>query len=248
MVTFSESKEGRSFMRSQGRYRGKITTDGSFRIEDVPAGHYQLFLSITKNDREVAGGKIPVQVREIPGGRTDEPLNLGACELSVRPRIDVGQPAPQLVAQTVDGRPFSLQDFRGKYILIDFWATWCGPCIEGLPHLRSTYEEFGGDPRFVMAGLSLDDRAETPRKYAADHGMPWIQVFLGPWTDSKVTKDFDVQTVPSIWLIGPDGKVVAKNLSGDAIRACVAKALGRPTPSNSTRVTVICSELSREES
>ena len=129
------------------------------------------------------------------------------------------------MAQTVDGRPFSLEKLRGKYVLLDFWATWCGPCVEQMPHLRATNQAFGRDDRFVMVGLSLDDRPEAPRKYAAEHGMPWVQVFLGAWGDSTIARAFDVQTVPSVWLIGPDGKVVAKDLSGDAIRATVTEAM-----------------------
>ena len=75
--------------------------------------------------------------------------------------------------------PLKLLDFRGKYVLLDFWATWCGPCLGETPYLKAVYDTYGGDERFVMISLRLDKDVEAPQKYVQENGMEWIQGFLG---------------------------------------------------------------------
>jgi thiol-disulfide isomerase/thioredoxin len=141
--------------------------------------------------------------------------------------LEVGQPAPALLSKTLDGKPLELADYHGKYVLLDFWATWCAPCLAETPHLKDVYDAFGKDDRFAMVGLSLDESTKAPEQYAAKNGLRWAQAFLGRGGTSTATTDFGVQGIPSIWLIGPDGKVLAKDLRGESIKAAVAAALGR---------------------
>jgi thiol-disulfide isomerase/thioredoxin len=133
-----------------------------------------------------------------------------------------------VIARTLDGKPFNLVDYRGKFVLLDFWATWCAPCRAEMPHLKAAFEAFGKDERCVVVGLSLDDSAERPGRYAAENGLGWTQAFLGREPSERVTADFGVHGIPSIWLIGPDGKVVARGLRGDAIKRAIAEVLAKP--------------------
>jgi peroxiredoxin len=219
----------------------KLEHDGTFRVEDVEAGTYDLQISV--NERPLAPNTVwlggnslgwasrDVNVPQMPGGRSDEVLDLGSIPLQPAkkmPDIKIGDPAPAFRIEALDGKPLSLAGYRGKYVLLDFWATWCGPCLAETPHLKAVFDAFGKDDRFVMVGLSLDKTKDDPRQYAVKQGLGWMQGFLGEWADGKLPDAYGVRGIPSIWLIGPDGKVVAKDLRGGQIKDAVAKALAQP--------------------
>ncbi len=233
------SAEGKAYRRAGRLFQFSINTDGSFRIDDVPGGSYELtiFARNAPGFQGVAAGGIQVQgtlEREVTvepalGGRSDEPLDLGSLDLELKieshRQLAVGEPVPAFEVKTLDGKPLRLGEFRGKFVLLDFWATWCGPCLEQEPHLQAVFDAFDKDGRFVMISLSLDDQAETAKAYAAKHGLKWAQGFLGQ--AAKVTDQYGVTSIPQIMLVGPDGKLVTANLSGLGIKAAVSQALKR---------------------
>jgi peroxiredoxin len=166
--------------------------------------------------------------RKYPGDgdqRLDFKLEKGT-EVALAKELKPGDMAPAFEVKTIDGRTLKLADFRGKYVLLDFWATWCGPCVGETPHLKATYDAFGTNNDFVMIGLSLDENASAPRDYARRNAIQWIQGFLGAWSKATVPNLYGVQGIPSIFLIGPDGRIVDRDLRGEEIRAAVARALG----------------------
>jgi RNA polymerase sigma factor (sigma-70 family) len=232
------ASSGRNAQRS---YAVVLEPDGSFRVDDVEAGRYDLIIVVNEPTRDPRGfvvsqeplgtARLVVTVPEMPGGRSDEALDVGPITLTLAKKLPVIKPgdlAPAFHIETLDGKPISLADFRGKYVLLDFWAAWCGPCLAETPHLKETFEAYGNDARFVMIGLSLDKSKDDLRKYAVAHGTGWIQGFVGEWSSGKLPDAYGVRGIPSIWLIGPDGNVIARDLRGSQIKKAVAEALVRP--------------------
>jgi len=149
----------------------------------------------------------------------------GVCGTVGEEKVKVGQEAPLFATKTTDGKDLKLADFKGKFVLLDFWATWCGPCLGETPNLKAIFEKYGKRDDFALIGLSLDTDPGKPAAYATENGCGWVDGFLGDWGKDEVTKLYGVRGIPSIWLIGPDGKVLANNLRGDGIMAAVRGAL-----------------------
>jgi peroxiredoxin len=139
--------------------------------------------------------------------------------------LNVGQMAPAFEATDIDGHPISLAGLRGKAVLIDFWATWCGPCRGEFPHLRRVNEKFAGD-RFMVLSISLDEDCADARKMIEKEKLAWSHVCEGAWHGSRIAELYNVMGIPSTWLIGPDGKIAAKELRGHGADKAVAELLG----------------------
>lgn len=114
---------------------------------------------------------------------------------------------------------------RGKYILVDFWASWCGPCRGEVPNLKAVYDEFGGDD-FEIVSVAVWDRAEDSFEAIEEEGMNWTQIVCSAKTNQVPTQVYGIEGIPQIILIDPDGKVIGENLRGSKIRTAVKKALG----------------------
>jgi thiol-disulfide isomerase/thioredoxin len=203
-----------------------VQSNGWFTSDiGVDPGRYRAKGSIVKDGRKLARVDQYVDVPDT-NDEPDVPYDLGKIILKPVPALQAGDMPPDVHTETLDSKPLRLSDFHGKYVLLDFWATWCGPCRAEMPNLKKVYDSFGNDKRFAMISLSLDKDRKDPKGYVAANKVGWTQVFLGDWDEDKVTKAFDVDGIPSIWLIGPDGKIVAKELRGAKIQEAVAAALG----------------------
>lgn len=145
----------------------------------------------------------------------------GGPSLKLKP----GDAVPPVAFKHVDGTPLKLADYQGKVVLLDFWATWCGPCLAEIPHLKKVYDANKDNPRFAMISLSLDESADLPAKHMQENGMSWINAYDGPWSESKTAEAFGVVSIPQIVLIGPDQRILATGLRGGGIERAVAKAL-----------------------
>ena len=231
---WNNSDEVRRARESYRYYTVIMEPDGRFRIEDVPAGEYSLSIHVTEPPETPHGmgkqlGSIQqeVIVPEMPGGRSDEPMDLGELKVVLKKDLRIGMPAPDFEVKTLDGKTLKLSDLRGKYVLLDFWATWCGPCVAEMPHLKEVYEAFGKNEKFVMMGLSLDDNEDAPRKFAARHEIAWTQGFLGEWSKTQLPNEYGVSGIPSLFLVDPQGNIAAKDIRGSGIKSAVSSALGR---------------------
>jgi thiol-disulfide isomerase/thioredoxin len=140
--------------------------------------------------------------------------------------LAVGSDPVPFTTKDMDGKDVSVADYKGKVLLIDFWATWCGPCMAELPHVLETYQELH-DQGFEILGISLDRDTDKDKllQTIKDRGMSWRHVYDGKWWSAEVAQLHDVNSIPFTLLIGKDGKVAGMSLRGDDLKKAVKAAL-----------------------
>ncbi len=155
---------------------------------------------------------------------------LAAVESSITKLEMIGQPM-EVVGKTVAGDDFSMEQYKGKVVLVDFWATWCGPCIAELPNVKENYEKYH-DKGLEIVGVSLDDAEsqEAVKKFLDEKGISWVNLFSSDpeatgWKHPLATK-YGVNSIPATYLVNREGKVIALNVRGEALGAKLAEVFG----------------------
>ena len=144
-------------------------------------------------------------------------------------RTDIGQPFINIEQPDADGKTVSLESVvknpGNKYVLLDFWASWCGPCMGEVPHLKQTYEKFH-KKGFEIYGVSFDNNRDKWLAAVDQNGMNWVHVSEVAGFDNQAAKDYAVQGIPSNFLIDAQGTIVARNLRGEALYEKIEELLG----------------------
>lgn len=139
-------------------------------------------------------------------------------------KVAIGQKAPDFTANTPDGKAESLHKNLGKVTLVDFWASWCGPCRKENPNVVALYNKYKAQGLKII-GVSLDKEKEAWVKAIADDKLNWLQVSNLKFWDDAIAKDYTVEAIPATFLLDANGTIVARDLKGAELDAKIAELL-----------------------
>ncbi len=151
------------------------------------------------------------------------------------PELSLQKMAPAFQVTALDGSTFNLDALGGKVVLIDFWATWCGPCLQELPHLKKIAKEFAGQP-LVMISVSLDSNPLAWRQFVEKHEMTWVQYRDA---DHKLADEFGVKSIPHYFTIDSDGVLTSEMMGeGSNIEGRLRKLIAQAEQASQERATL----------
>ncbi len=187
----------------------------------------RLYLEVFENT-----GKAVVILKQIKadypetevGKNVDDIIASLEKQIAAETALAVGQVFPAIAEQDLDGKPLSLAAHKGKVVLVDFWATWCGPCVAELPNVLAAYEKYHGKG-FEIVGISLDQEKDALTTFIADRKMTWQQYFDGQGWENKLSREFGISSIPATFLLDKDGRIVAKDLRSEQLDKELAKLL-----------------------
>ena len=208
-------------------HKGEKTDD----VAQILVMQAMLYAEVIRDDEKAVEvyKKIKADFPETkPGLNADDTiseLSRIAALQKIQKSLTPGTQFPDFTVKDLDGKPLSVANYKGNIVLIDFWATWCPPCLRELPNVLAIYEKYHAKG-FSIIGVSLDQDKETVAGFIKSKNMTWPQYCDGQsWQSPLVTK-YGISVIPSTFLLDREGKIIAADLRGDALEAAVAKATG----------------------
>jgi thiol-disulfide isomerase/thioredoxin len=226
---WTSSQEGQAYLQTLDHYFVTLDKDGRFRVSGVPAGDYDLAIRLYEPPGE--GCLVsPVGLRIVHFQVTEDAargpsLDLGsiAVRASLGPRP--GEVVPDFAFASFSGETVKLSDLRGRYVLLDFWATWCRPCVASLSAVQRLHDAYGTGKGLVILGLNLDEDPDEARRFVEGRKLPGTHGSLGGRAGEPTLTRFAISSVPAYFLIGPDGKLIHRAASLDEIDEAVRRVL-----------------------
>jgi len=168
-----------------------------------------------KSDREDSKNEAVELARELVELDADQfYVTQGLGFLHEFESLNIGQKAPDFEFQTIDGDNISLSSLEGQFVILEFWATWCGPCIPEIPHLKDLYKNYQNND-FTIVGISLDRDKETLINFIDEREMEWPQIYIEDGWEGELPRLFNVSGIPRMYLLDPEGNIVGRDLRGE---------------------------------
>lgn len=203
-------------------YANQVYVNFLTKNPNTPIGLY--VVSMYKN-LEPDADKVLALFNKLPGDLQQLPSGVAMkTKIETSQKTAVGKYAINFTQNDTLGNPVSLSSFKGKYVLLDFWASWCHPCRAENPNVVKAFNKYK-DQNFTVVSVSLDNNKDKWLKAIHDDGMPWTHVSDLKYWKNAVATEYGINSVPQNFLIDPQGKIIAKNLRGEALEEKLAELI-----------------------